>query len=205
MKRHLQLEHCTRQRHYFFEIIKCGKETCGICKPIRLPREVFKPFPDPTPGSDGHFLPFDTVYGSDTTEEHQPSAKKRSSKQQTLPFHGKLQHVKNAGLMIECDECGMWQLVYSTHKLIATQRKSLEKALDGLSFSCGAPLQELELSAELKMVFVRDLQCHNPIEFLYYSAKYEPICFYCSQPASDSKEFYPQCGQCKDKPNVSRK
>ena len=25
------LEHCTRQRHYFFEIMKCGKEICGIC------------------------------------------------------------------------------------------------------------------------------------------------------------------------------
>ena len=121
-------------------------------QPIHFPREVFKlikPFPDPTPGLDGHFLPFDTVYGSDTTEEHRPSAKKRSSKQRTLPFHGKLQHVNNAGLMIECDECGMWRLVYSTHKLIATQRKSLEKALDGLSFSCDTPLQELKLSAEL--------------------------------------------------------
>ncbi len=92
------------------------------------------------------------------------------------------------------------------HKLNSVQPKFLERTLDVLSFSCGAPLQELELSAELKeMVFVRNLQCHDPVEILYYSAKYESICIYCSQPTSDSKKFYPQCGQCKDKPNVSRK
>ncbi len=49
--------------------------------------------PDPTPGSDGHFLPFNDVYGTDTTEKHRPSAKKRSSKQRTLPFHS------------TCEEC----------------------------------------------------------------------------------------------------
>jgi hypothetical protein len=111
-------EHCTRQRHYFFEIRKCGDEACGICKPLRLPRDVFekiKPFPDPIPGTDGHYLSFAEVYGSDTSEEHRPSAKK--SKQRTLPFHGKLQHVKNANLMIICEECGLWRLVYAIREL----------------------------------------------------------------------------------------
>ena len=72
----------------------------------------------------------------------------------------------------------------------------------------GAPLQELEMSAELKeLVFVRNLQCNDPIECLYYTAKYEPKCIYCALPASDniSKTTYPQCEQCNKKPAISRK
>ena len=26
------LKHCYRERHYFFEIKKCGKNACSICK-----------------------------------------------------------------------------------------------------------------------------------------------------------------------------
>ena len=51
------LQHCCRERHYFFDILKCGKPDCGICKPVRLPKEVFQQLhhlPDPTPGPDGH-------------------------------------------------------------------------------------------------------------------------------------------------------
>ena len=67
-----------------------------------------KPFPDPLPGSDGHYLSFSDVYGSQTSEEHRPTLRKKSSKQKTLPFHGKLQHVKNANITTECEECGNW-------------------------------------------------------------------------------------------------
>ena len=99
---------------------------------------------------EGHYLPFKDVYGSQTSEEHRPSLKKRSSKQQTLPFHGKLQHVKNADITVECEECGMWRLVYATKKLTKQQQRTLMSALDGMSFSCGSPLQDLEVDDELK-------------------------------------------------------
>lgn len=204
------LSHCTRERHYFFEIKKCGQETCTICKPLRLTKEVFeqiKPFPDPVPGEEGHYLPFKDVYGSQTSEEHRPSLKKRSSKQRTLPFHGKLQHVKNADIMVECEECGMWRLVYATKKLTKQQQRTLMSALDGMSFSCGSPLQDLEVDDELKdAVFVKSLNCCEPVEILYYTAKYEPICIYCGQlePFSNDK-CYPQCEDCKDRPAISKK
>ena len=46
-------------------------------------------------------------------------------------------------------------------------------------------------------VFVHQLNCHEPIEPLYYSAKYEPICIYCAkpQPFTDEKQ-YPICIEC---------
>lgn len=41
-------------------------------------------------------------------------------------------------------------------------------ALDGMSFSCGSPLEDLDVADELKdMVFVQSLNCCEPIEQLY--------------------------------------
>ena len=33
--------HCCQVSHYSFDILKCGVATCSICKPVRLPRQVF--------------------------------------------------------------------------------------------------------------------------------------------------------------------
>ena len=46
-----------------------------------------------------------------------------------LPFHGKLQHVQNANLMLECEECGMWRLIYAKTKLTKAQSDNLQAAL----------------------------------------------------------------------------
>ena len=54
--------------------------------------------------TDGHYKPFQEVFKKPTTEEHRPSAKKASSKA-TLPFRASIQHVHNAGMMLQCDEC----------------------------------------------------------------------------------------------------
>jgi hypothetical protein len=124
-----------------------------------------------------------------------------------LPFHGKLQHVRNADLMLECEECGMWRLIYAKHKLSSNQRKALQDLLEGMSFSCGSPLQDLDLPSDLvDEVFIRDLNCSDPIELLYYSAKYDPICIYCAkdEPYSSNK-YYPQCSDCKEKPPIAKK
>ena len=38
------------------------------------------------------------------------------------------------------------------------------------------------------------IPCSHPIEKLYYSAGYDPICVYCSTPVQDIVPgFYPQC------------
>ena len=76
----------------------------------------------------------------------------------------------------------MWKLVYARKKLTKAQQKTLMSALDGMSFSCGSPLQDLEVDNELKdAAFVRNLNCCDPIEILYYIAEYEPICIHCGQ------------------------
>ena len=79
----------------------------------------------------------------------------------------------------------------------------------GLSCLNLFPPSELDLGSDLKdLVFVRTLECHDPVEVLYYTAKYEPICIYCSHCVEDDgdSEAYPQCNQCKlDKPPIIKK
>ena len=70
-----------------------------------------------------------------------------------------------------------------------------------------ALLKDAEISSSLKdIVFMRQLQCHSPIEKLYYSAKYSDICIYCAIAVPrwnyDKEQFYPQCADCSAKPAI---
>ena len=97
----------------------------------------------------------------------------------------------------------MWRLVYSPRKLSAHHRDVLQKKLEEYTFSCGAKLSDLEL--EVPDVYVRDAMCFEPIERLYYSAGYPPICVYCGQDQTpDNADLFPQCESCKDKEPVKR-
>ena len=42
-------------------------------------------------------------------------------------------------------ERSMWRLIYSKRKLKPAEKLLLEQALDGLSFSCGAQLQDVNI------------------------------------------------------------
>ena len=69
------LDHCCQSRHYSFCIIKCGSADCSICKPPRLPREIFDTLhyiPDPIREGDV-YKPFSEVYGTETTEKDRPT------------------------------------------------------------------------------------------------------------------------------------
>ena len=171
------LNHCCRQRHYFFEIKKCGESSCTICKPVRLPDDIFRGLmhlPDPTPCSDGHYKPFTEIFGKETSENHRPSLQKKPKKKKTLPFHGVLQHVKNANMMLECEECGMWRLLYAKSKLSVGERTALQQVLDKWSFTCGTQLQDRNLTGCLADVYVREMSCNELIERLLGRAGASP-------------------------------
>ena len=167
-----------RRRHHSLEVRKCGVVDCSICKPPKLPKEVFeqlRPLPDPTPGADGHYLPFHEVFGQDTSEKYRPSLNMKTSIKKSLPFSGSKQHVKNVGMMLMCEECEMWRLMYRKQKLKKDERSLLEQQLDGLVYTCGSSLQDLDLPKPLDEVYVRNLNCGDPVEKLYYTSGYEPI------------------------------
>ena len=198
--------HCCRQRHYFFDILKCGDPDCNICKPPRLPPDIFSKLghlPDPIPGDDGHYQVFHTVFKTTTTEEHRPSQSGKKTKGKSLPFRASVQHVRNTEMMLQCEECCMWRLIYAKRKLKPAERLQLEKSLDDMSFSCGAQLQDADIPTYLKeVVFVRQLSCEEPVEKLYYAAKFADICIHCASPVaswSDTEKYYPQCEGCSGK------
>ena len=76
----------------------------------------------------------------------------------------------------------------------AQQSRALQAALSDVTYTCGAQIQDLQLSGKLAEVYARDVRCYEPIKKLYYSVgRYELICIYC---ASDenldvSDDFYP--------------
>ena len=73
------LTHCCLQRHYFFEVRKCGNAECAwVCGRVRLSTEEFSKitlFPDPMMKDDGHFKSFEELHGADTSENDIPSLK----------------------------------------------------------------------------------------------------------------------------------
>ena len=124
------IHHCCQITHHAFDILKCGSSTCHMCKPIRLAEDIFNslhPIPLPIQNEDGHYALFSALFGTQASEKHRPSFTSKTSKKNTLPFYASVQHVKNADTTIQCDECGMWRLVYSKYKLKRDQRLRLQQ------------------------------------------------------------------------------
>ena len=68
-----------------------------------------------------------------------------------MPFSLSVQHMKNADIMVQCEECEMWRLVYSKYTLTTAKRATLNQVLEEFTFTCGAVLSELELGEERLM------------------------------------------------------
>ena len=204
------MKHCCRIRHYSFQVRKCGKPGCFICRPVRMETSVFDSLhflPDPVPGEDDHYKLFSEVYGSETTEQHRPSLQDtRKTAVQSLGFSPSQQHAKNVGLLLQCDECNKWRLLFNKQKLNYHEISELEGVLDDISYTCGFSFSEVDLSGKLKGVCVKDHRCSDPIEKLYYSCGFELICYWCgSIDVSEDQEYFPLCTDCKEgKPRVSR-
>ena len=55
------------------------------------------------------------------------------------------------------------------------QRRTLKAILDDVSYSCGASFEDIEFPDGLESVCIRDHNCGDPVERLYYSAEYDAI------------------------------
>ena len=57
----------------------------------------------------------------------------------------------------------MWRLIYSKRKFDKSEKEESKQALNGLSFSCGAQLQDADIPVQLKdILFVRTMTCEDP-------------------------------------------
>ena len=128
------------------------------------------------PNDDGHYKPFDSLYGKETSEKHRPSLQTRPSRAKTLPFVASVQHARNTNLMVQCEECEMWRLIYSKYKLTTPERKQVSDSLQEFTYTCGASFLDLNFAGWLSEVCIRYLQCYSPLEKLYYALNKEPLC-----------------------------
>lgn len=212
------MKHCCKIQHYSFQIKKCRVENCTMCKPIRMQPEVFANLhflPDPVPEGDGHYKAFADLYGTPTTEKYRPSlleAQKQKVHKRTLDFYTSQQHVTNVGIVIQCEECEMWRLLFSRKKFNAHQRANLQTILDHVAYTCGKNIfEDLELPSGLTGVCLKEHQCYDPIEKLYYTCPdFEAICIYCATtelPDPLPTDHYPQCCNCigSNKPKICKR
>ena len=93
---------------------KCGSSTCEFCEPPQLPSDTFSTLSGPMPGTD-------TSVSVTCTDQLQKQSKK------TLPFASSLRHVKNVDMMLECEHCGSWRILYCEQKLTKKERKTWSK------------------------------------------------------------------------------
>ena len=196
------LTHCCQIRNYSFCIKKCGADGCKICQPVSMQLDVFSQLrflPDPmiNPSSPEHYLSFDAAMQTKTSEKDCPSLQRQKKK--TISYSPSVQHVKNVNVMVQCEDCLSWRLLFSKKKLTNLQRRTLEAILDDVSYSCGASFEDIEFPDGLESVCIRDHNCGDPVERLYYSAEYDAICYYCASENISSEvptDVYPLCSNC---------
>jgi len=54
-----------------------------------------------------------------------------------MKFSPSVQHAKNTGVMLQCEDCDKWRLAFSKTKLNKVKREQLEGVLADVSFTCG--------------------------------------------------------------------
>ena len=108
-------------------------------------------------------------------------------------------------MMLQCEECELWRLVYSETKLTKQLNSSLQEALADFVFTCGSPIEDLEVEG-ITNVYTRPLNCYDHVEKQYYNAGYAPICIYCGDECaySSQSQNYPQFQECKYKDPIKK-
>ena len=154
-------------------------------------------------GTDDHYKPFADVYCTSTSEADHPSLQQRK-KAKVLTYSPTQQHAHNVGVVVQCDECDKWRLLFSKRKLSLNERAQLEDIIGDISYSCGATTEEIVLPDTLKSVGIRSHSCDDPIEKIYYSAyKEDPVCIHCGSTHDltlpdelCAHTFYSYCSSC---------
>ncbi|CAB3998966.1 Hypothetical predicted protein [Paramuricea clavata] len=209
----LQRDHLTMKDVKDFEHLKAFLKHCCIeghiaSRPLRDKRSKdVSSLPFPVPAGDGHYRPFEEVYKT-ITEENRPSKVTRpKTTRANLPFSPSVQHAQNTDVMVQCTECEKWRLVFAKKKLTKRQKQQLTDLLEDMDYTCGFQFDDILLLHGLQ-VHIKDHDCEDNIEKLYYACDYEPCCIYCGEYVDDvdeDDEIYPQCGNCTQDPVRKRK
>ena len=82
-------------------------------------------------------------------------------------------------MVVQCEECGMWQIVYSKYKLTDNESEIIKSILDNYAYTCGSSMEDLNLCGRLSTVCIRIVRYYEPLEVHYYALGHELLCIYC--------------------------
>ncbi|XP_072045612.1 LOW QUALITY PROTEIN: uncharacterized protein [Amphiura filiformis] len=206
-------EHCVCGQ-YQLSIKRCGAEDC-VCGAPRTSPDTFAdlhhlPFPIP---QQEKYIHFEDLYGKEEAkvENYVPSKMQRAAQRHSMPFSPSSQKAKNAKMVVQCGECLKWRVCYSARVLKPDQRQKLERALDGVTYSCGTCFQNVSTDDDdsiFNAVYVNDkLTCDLPIEARDYVTFDDPLCYYCGSEDDliTGNSNYPLCNECNDAGKQPRK
>ena len=80
-------------------------------------------------------------------------------------------------MVVQCEECGMWRIVYSKYKLTDNESEIIKSILDNYAYTCGSSMEDLNLCGRLSTVCIRIVRCYEPLEVHYYALGHELLVF----------------------------
>lgn len=121
--------------------------------------------------------------------------------------------------MVTCEECDKPRCLHSAKKLSKKEFVDLQRALEDISYTCGATIQDFVENHEenpdhilLKVHARKDLQCQTPVEVPYYSSGIYPLlCCHCATSeelvsGEAARDIYATCSVCFDsKPRLLKR
>lgn len=121
--------HC-KCSHYSFQVKKCTRVDCLYCQsnPIQTPnfnQVYFLPDPEPTPDK-LHYLPFDQMYGKETTDSHRPSLQLDSVEKESDKQHRALLVAARVRDVIVCCECSKPRCVFAATRFSHDESNKLK-------------------------------------------------------------------------------
>ena len=103
------------------------------------------------PLSPEHYLSFDAAMQKKTSEKIVHLYKDRRKRLFQFP---KCTTCENVNVMVQCEDCLSWRLLFSKRKLTHMQRRTLKAILDDVSYSCGASFEDIEFPDGLESVCI---------------------------------------------------
>lgn len=157
-----------------------------------------------------HYAKFQTVYRSETTEQHRPTLIATIASSERAP--SSILVNTRVREFIQCFQCGKTRCLYSERALSAEDKIACQIAIDEWDYSCGSPLVP-ESHILYNKVFVREkISCETPMELAYYSCQKSNVdnnvCYWCGhnnelvEPSeslkSKYKSLFPCCLLCQN-------
>ena len=142
--------------------------------------------PDPVVDDNlpNHYKAYDTVKGTQTTDDNRPSKlnKTVASRQDEQGCSNSMFTAQRVCMTVECTQSFKPRCLYSHVSLPSAELTLLREAFQDADYYCGSPLFSSDHEMHGKVFVKLFLRCADPVELSYHSSKlnFHGICSYCA-------------------------